>query len=332
MPRSRGWGIVVFVLGILSTIQTVIVNTIGFADADTNSAFACGHQWLTCNGQIIPSLVSWQTLIEYSHRINVPILTALLLVTAIMGSWRYRKWPEIPILSAISIFFVLLEAFLGAIAVVWSEPPAVIATHFGVSLLAFSSVLLLTINIARIEAVREASLKSGRPLPIRKPLPNRSYRWWAWLSGPYIYIAMYVGAYISSSSTGGLFRGIPVPDESPSAPHHALLLDWLHRSLAGVLLVWVIVLFVRAVEMRHERRDLLFASSFALGFTVLQAFSGLLLVATHVSLPAFLIHVSVVTGLFGSLCFLAMQTLPPTKGKPVEEESAFVGAGTGSRA
>ncbi|GMA63193.1 COX15/CtaA family protein [Alicyclobacillus fastidiosus] len=331
MPRNRGWGIAVFVLGILSTIQTLIVNTIGFADADTGSAFACGHQWLTCNGQIIPSLTNWRTLIEYSHRINVPILTVLLLATAIIASWRYRKWPEIPILSGISIFFVILEAVLGAIAVVWNEPPAVIATHFGVSLLAFSSVLLLTINVWRIERVWEASLVSGVPLPIRKPLPNRSYRWWAWLSGPYIYIAMYVGAYISSASVGGLFRGIPIPTESASAPHHALLLDWTHRSLAGILVLWVLVLFVLAVQMRNERRDLFIGSIFALSFVVLQAFSGFYLVASHVSLPAFLTHVTVVTGLFGSLCFIAMQTLPPSSGRHVED-SPSLGTGAGSKA
>lgn len=311
MPRSRGWGIVVFVLAILATFQTLVVNTMGFIDADTGSAFGCGHDWLTCNGQLIPTSWAQTTLIEYSHRLGVPILTILLLAAAIGAGVRYRKWIEIPLFAAISVFFVLLEAFLGALAVKFDEPPAVIATHFGVSLLAFSSVLLLTIYIWRAERVRQSSYDAQVPVSLRKELPKRRFRWWMWFVLPYIYVTMYVGAYISSAGLGHLFRGWPLPLESASTPHDGLALDWLHRALALMLVVWVLGIFVQAYRMRDTRVDLFRGAQLALFFVVLQAFSGLYLVASHVSLAAFLVHVTLITGLFGTVCFLSVQTLPP---------------------
>ncbi|WAH36512.1 COX15/CtaA family protein [Alicyclobacillus dauci] len=331
MPRGRGWGIAAFVLSLLATIQTFIVNSMGFLDAATGSAFGCGHEWLHCNNQIIPSQWGLHTAIEFMHRVGVPILTVLLLATIVLANVRYRKWIEIPIFSAISIFFVILEAFLGAMAVVHDEPPAVIATHFGVSLLAFSSSLLLTIYIWRAERVRRASLESGRLMPLREVNLTRGLRLWAWLAIPYIYIAMYVGAYISSSDAGDSFRGWPIPTESVTAPNDALALDWLHRSLALILVLWMVLLFVKAYRTRGERRDLYTGTVFALVFVVLQAFSGMYLVLTHMSLLAFLIHVSVITGLFGTLCFIAVQTLPPSRRSVREPDAPGRDIRTGSR-
>lgn len=313
MPRTRRWGLVAFVLGILATIQTLIVNTMGFIDADTGSAFGCGHQWLTCNGQWIPTAWALTTLIEFSHRVGVPILTMLLLAVALLAGIRYRKWIEIPILAAISLFFVLLEAFLGAMAVVFEEPPAVIATHFGVSLLAFSSVLLLTVNIWRAERVRQASYEEQAALPLRSELPQRGFRLLVWLVLPYIYLEMYLGAFISSTNTGVDFRGIPIPTERINAPHFAFFLDWMHRSSALILVLWILAIFAQALNMRRQRLDLFRGSVIALVFVGLQALSGFYLVASHVTLLAFLSHVTVVTGLFGILCFLAFQTLPSVK-------------------
>lgn len=310
MPKGRGFGTAVFVVSLLATIQTLLVNTMGFLDAFTGSAFGCGHQWFLCNGRMIPIIESTQTLIEFFHRVGVPILTVLILVAAVSASVRYRKWIEIPIFSALSVFFVLLEALLGGLAVIFNEPPSVIATHFGVSLLAFSSILLLTIYIRRVEHVRERSLELSVPQPLRQSLPNRPFRVLAWVSIPILYLAMYVGAYISSSGVGDSFKGWPLPTETASAPNHALMWDYTHRAIALFLICWMIALVIKGRQMSKTRRDIHRGTWVALGFIVLQALSGIQLVNNHNSIPAFLLHVTIVTGLFGTLCFLAVQTLP----------------------
>lgn len=311
MTRRRGWGTGVFVVSLLATIQTFFVNTMGFLDAATGSALGCGHQWLHCNGRVIPIIDSTHTFIEFFHRVGVPILTFLLLVTIVSANIFFKRWREIPIFSALSIFFVLVEAFLGAMAVVHNEPPAVIATHFGVSLLAFSSSLLLTVYIWRAHRARQDLFVTGRVGPLRTESVSKRFRLWVWIVIPFIYILMYVGAYISSSGIGDHFRGWPLPTESASLPHHVLLFDWLHRSLALILIIWLTALLV--VARRHPRstKSLRRGALWALIFVVLQAFSGLILILDHASVPGFLLHVSIVTGLFGTLCYLAIQTLPP---------------------
>lgn len=311
MMRSKGWGKTVFVVSLLTTIQTFLVNTMGFLDAATGSAFGCGHQWLHCNGRVIPIIQSTQTFIEFFHRVGVPILTILLLVTIVLANIRYRRWLEVPLFSALSIFFVLVEAFLGAMAVVHNEPPSVIATHFGVSLLAFSSSLLLTIYIRQAEKARNEWHSVGSLRPLRTPISKKSYKLSVWFLLPFIYIAMYVGAYISSSGVGDSFKGWPIPTESASLPRHVLLIDWTHRSLALILIIWLIAVMVGARKYRMDNHAVYRSSLWAVVFVFLQAFSGLFLILDHASIPAFLIHVSIVTGLFGSLCVLAVHMLPP---------------------
>lgn len=315
MMKGKGWGTAVFVVSLLTTIQTFFVNTMGFLDAATGSAFGCGHEWLHCNGRVIPIIHSTQTFIEFYHRVGVPILTVLLLVTIISANILYRRWLEVPLFSALSIFFVLVEAFLGAMAVVHNEPPAVIATHFGVSLLAFSSSLLLTIYIRQAEKARIEWRSTGSLRPLRARVSSRSYKLSVWLLIPYIYIAMYVGAYISSSGVGDSFKGWPIPTESASLPHHVLLLDWTHRSLALILIVWLITVMVGTRRYRNENHAVYRSSVWTVVFVILQAFSGLYLILDHASIPAFLIHVSLVTGLFGTLCVLAIHMLPPMQPK-----------------
>lgn len=316
MVKSRGFGIFVYVIAVLSAVQNFIVNGIGFLDAYTGSAFGCGHEWFLCNGQFLPS---WQALqkslsmfIEFMHRVGVPILTVLLIVSAVGAVLRYRGWREIQVFVGLSIFFVLLEAVLGGLAVVYNEPASVIATHFGVSLLAFASTVLLAIYIRRAENVYPEYLETGVQRPLRDPAPSAGFRWFAWLGVPIIYLDMYIGAYISSSGAGDAFRGLPFPDETGIYDfHHALLLDWVHRSFALFLVLWMIALVWRTSRMRSERPDLFRGAVFALVFVVLQAMSGVYLIASHVSIQAFMLHVSIVSGLFVALLFIAVQSLPP---------------------
>ncbi|EJY57228.1 cytochrome oxidase assembly [Alicyclobacillus hesperidum URH17-3-68] len=322
MVKSRGFGVFVFVVCILASVQNFVVNSIGFLDAYTGSAFGCGHQWFECNGRWIPVIQSLQTFIEFSHRVGVPILTILLLVAAVSSIMRYRRWREISLFVGLSIFFVLLEAVLGGLAVVYNEPASVIATHFGVSLLAFASTVLLTIYVRRAERVYGTYLASGERKPLRDAAPSRGFQWFAWLGLPLIYLAMYVGAYISSSGAGDAFRGFPFPDESGIDNfHHARLLDWTHRSIAMILVIWMVALVARTYRTRRDRPDLYRGAWFAMIFVVLQAFSGVYLVLSHVSIQAFMLHVSIVTGLFVSLCYVAIQSLPPFV--PVHKGEAY---------
>ncbi|MFX6194071.1 hypothetical protein ABTF37_19690, partial [Acinetobacter baumannii] len=50
-------------------------------------------------------------------------------------------------LAIFGLFFIVLESILGASAVIWPQSSAVLALHFGFSLLAFSGVFLLSLFV-----------------------------------------------------------------------------------------------------------------------------------------------------------------------------------------
>lgn len=46
---------------------------------------------------------------------------------------------------------LLVQALVGAAAVIWQQNPYVLALHFGISLISFSSVFLMTLIIFSID-------------------------------------------------------------------------------------------------------------------------------------------------------------------------------------
>src|SRR5699024_7899889 len=58
---------------------------------------------------------------------------------------------EVKFLSIFSVFFLVLQGLIGAAAVVWGQSDFVLAIHFGVSLLSFASIFILTMLIFEID-------------------------------------------------------------------------------------------------------------------------------------------------------------------------------------
>ena len=112
-------------ISILSIIAGAVVRATGSGDG-------CGASWPTCNGEIIPKLNTSSELIEFSHR---SISGVLLIITLIIFVMSFKD--EVPALHKKIIwlltFFVLLEAFIGAVIVIYewvglnSSTPRIIA-------------------------------------------------------------------------------------------------------------------------------------------------------------------------------------------------------------
>ena len=99
------------VVSVFSIIAGAIVRATGSGDG-------CGSSWPTCNGEIIPKLNTSSELIEFSHR---SISGILLIITLIIFVKSFNV--EVPILQKRIIwfltFFVVLEALIGAVIVVY---------------------------------------------------------------------------------------------------------------------------------------------------------------------------------------------------------------------
>ena len=74
-----------------------------------------------------------------------------------LWSWKkIRQIREVKLLSMISIGFLVLQGLIGAAAVMWAQSDFVLALHFGISLISFSAVLLLTLLIFEVDKKFEA--------------------------------------------------------------------------------------------------------------------------------------------------------------------------------
>src|SRR5699024_4072909 len=99
----------------------------------TDSGMGCGPDWPLCNGEIIPSVWTKETTLEYFHRI---IALSVIVVTGgvLVLSWRKRhENPWYFRLPLIAVGFVLLQSGLGAVTVLLDLHAEVTTAHHGIA-------------------------------------------------------------------------------------------------------------------------------------------------------------------------------------------------------
>src|SRR5438105_9886416 len=122
------------------------VLVMGAAVTNTGSAEGCGRSWRLCNGQFVPEFTV-ATAIEYSHRAVTGVEGLLVVALTALMLLLWRRQPEAVVLALLMLATLLLQAGLGAGAVLWPQSPLMLATHFGVSLVAFASTFLSAVVV-----------------------------------------------------------------------------------------------------------------------------------------------------------------------------------------
>jgi cytochrome c oxidase assembly protein subunit 15 len=196
------------------------------------------------------------------------------------------------------------QAGMGAAAVMWPQVPAVLALHFGISLLALASCVLTTLLVSRGQELgrrREATLSPAVSAAI-------------WAGTLYTYVVVYTGAFVRHTDNSLTCADWPlcgnrlVPDLSgPAATVFS------HRVGALVLMAFAALLLVWSGRLRHDRPDVFAGSVFFAVFVGLQAVVGALIVFTRLSLFSTLAHAGTVGLLFTAAAFLCLQALPPAR-------------------
>ncbi len=98
-----------------STLAYVLVVIVWGAYVRASGAGAgCGSHWPLCNGEIIPRTPTIKTLIEYSHRLSSGLALVLVVVMLIWAFRAYGRKHPARIGAALSMFFMLTEAAIGA--------------------------------------------------------------------------------------------------------------------------------------------------------------------------------------------------------------------------
>lgn len=289
------------IISILSVLIVLIVVIMGALVTNTGSATGCGANWPLCYGKVIPKTQHAQTWIEFSHRV-VSALAAILVVVQAVWVWiRLGKVRETKFLAISSVFFIFLQAFLGAAAVVWGQSSFVLAIHFGVSLLSFASVLLIGVVV-----YEETKFKTGRIVPNVSP----GMRWNLILLTIYSFILVYSGAFVrhTNSSLGctdfPLCNGQLIPPLISKAGF-----QFIHRFLALVIVIWLVATLIATIRHYKQTPGLSLIVVVSIIFVLFQAISGIFILKTHMALAFLLLHAFFVTCFFGLLTILLMLSL-----------------------
>ncbi|MCI0691635.1 COX15/CtaA family protein, partial [candidate division KSB1 bacterium] len=80
----------------------------------SNSGAGCGSHWPLCNGEVIPSSPTIKTIVEYSHRLSSGLALLLVAVAIIWAFRAYAPKHQLRYISAAAMFFMLMEAAIGA--------------------------------------------------------------------------------------------------------------------------------------------------------------------------------------------------------------------------
>lgn len=99
------WGVLAF---------NILVVLWGDVVRATGSGAGCGRHWPSCNGEALPQIPQIDTLIEFTHRLTSGV--ALILVIG-LAVWAFRAYPkrhQVRLGAALSLFFIITEALVGA--------------------------------------------------------------------------------------------------------------------------------------------------------------------------------------------------------------------------
>jgi len=291
------------VLIIVACIGMLIVLLAGALVTNTDSGRGCGDDWPLCHGKFIPAY-TLESMLEYSHRVVSAIVGFLVLAVFVITMTKHRREGEPVFYASSALFFTILQALLGAAAVKWPQSPPVMALHFGFSLLAFASTMLLVIWAYR--------MKRGSAVAHRAELPGSLYKL-TWGIFGYIYVVVYIGAYIRHTKSAGGCSGWPLCNgELVPELSGATGLVFVHRVAALIIFLLIAVLAYRIYREPAAHDGLKRTAVWTFGLVLTQVLSGALVTATlgydQVYIFTSLLHNVIISILFALLAELAIRT------------------------
>ncbi|WP_238653574.1 COX15/CtaA family protein [Paenibacillus piscarius] len=278
----------------------------GVVVTKTGSGLECGNQWPLCHGKLIPAYTIG-SMIEYTHRLFSG-LAGLLSVASMYACWRYaRQRKDMLAYAMLTLVFVIIQGAMGALAVVNSQSAAVMALHMGFSLIAFAGSLMLALGARRIYGTRAPEADRGEGHRV-----SRGFRNLTWAITVYSYIVVYIGAYVSHTSSQGGCSGWPlcngqwIPEMSGGVG-----VVFVHRIAAAVLFLLTALLGHLAFWKYKELREIRTLGVAAVLFCLMQVFSGAAVVFTlnneRLYIFAAMSHIVLISGLFGVLCYMSVR-------------------------
>ncbi|WP_226534605.1 COX15/CtaA family protein [Fictibacillus halophilus] len=283
------------IFSIITSFGMLLVLLMGAVVTKTDSGDGCGNSWPLCYGELLPTQPKLETIIEVSHRYVSAWLGILVIILAV---WAWKRDPhrkEVKILAGSAVFFIVLQGLLGAAAVIWSQSSAVLASHFGFSLVSFASVLLLAL----------LSFENREdPFMARVSTAFKKNLYWLFA---YLYAVVYTGALVRhTGSSMGCGPEFPSCSGTIAEIGSQANIHLLHRIAAIVLFIWIVYSWYHARKHYKDQTALNKGLKFAALFVLLQGISGAMIVLSNLNLFVALAHGLIISFLFGALSFVTL--------------------------
>ncbi|NJN17988.1 MAG: heme A synthase [Oscillochloris sp.] len=214
----------------------------------TGSGAGCGDHWPLCDGQVIPRAPSIEQMIEFSHRVTSGLA---LLGTVALLIWAFRKFDRGHVVrraAVASMFFMLLEALVGAALVLFE----LVGTNTSLARAAILAVHLINTFLLIAALTLTAWWASGG-----KPIAFRGNRRMAWLLGIGLVGTALVGSSGGVTALGDtLLQHGALPggiDQAITGSSHPLVQMRVIHPVLGIL-VGLYTLFI-AQSVNAMRRE-----------------------------------------------------------------------------
>jgi heme a synthase len=292
LRRSLKW------LAVATTIGMILILLGGALVTKTGSGMGCGRSWPLCNGKFLPTEITPELIIELAHRLVSGAVGLMVLVLSIWAWKAIGHIRETKFLSFLSLFFLVLQGLVGAAAVMWGQSSFVLALHFGISLISFAAVFLLTLLIFEIDKKFEAE----------KLYIDKRMGFHIIAITIYSYLVIYTGALVRHTKSSLICRDWPLClNDSPGLPTN--LYEWVqmgHRTAAGLIFLWIGYITILAIRHYKNQRVLYWGWIIAFVLVSLQVIAGAFIIFTRLNLYIALLHAFFITCLFGVLSYFIL--------------------------
>ncbi|MGG1398249.1 heme A synthase [Bacillus salipaludis] len=292
MQRSLKW------LAVATTIGMILVLLGGALVTKTGSGMGCGRSWPLCEDKFVPSNITPELIIELAHRL---VSGAEGFMVLILSIWTWKvigHIRETKFLSFLSFFFLLLQGLIGAAAVMWGQSSFVLALHFGISLVSFAAVFLLTLLIFEVDKKFDAD----------KLFIDKRMGFHIVGVSIYSYLVIYTGALVRHTKSSLVCRDWPLClNDAPSLPTN--IYEWVqmgHRTAAALIFIWIAYVTYLAIRNYKDQKVLYWGWIISFCLVCCQVIAGALIIFSRLNLYIALLHAFFITCLFGVLSYLLL--------------------------
>ncbi|AWE06546.1 heme A synthase [Lysinibacillus sp. 2017] len=287
------WFAVAATLGMLLILQG------GALVTKTDSGLGCGRNWPDCNGSLIPKEITSEVLIEFSHRLITGAVSIFILVLVV---WTWRALGhirEVKFLGFMALFFLILQALIGAAQVLWGQGDFILALHFGISLISFAAVLLLTFIVFEVDQKFDADkIYMSKKLKIHTISVTL-----------YSYVVVYTGALVRHTDASLVCPDWPFCRNNQPFALPFNMYEWVqmgHRFAVLLFVLWIAYITIYVIKNYKKQRVIYWGWIIASIIVVMQVLAGMLVVLLKLYLLVSLLHSLLITLLFGLLCYMIL--------------------------